>query len=333
MSIKSLLYSSRSTLQEGVTWIEKTGLSTSGWGTSATVTDIAANPNLTVAVSASRKIAFSTNNTTWTNFASVSQDQINVIAAEPPYFYKFSLDAVESDMVAQRTSNGSTWTTVNLGTNWSQYRNGTLGCKTLYDQGLLLWGSIEGYGGFTHSTLTTLAETFFDSIIPTDRSFDGITAIAATSTNYILAARDTLGSNILVSNKSTPTVQTLLVGSVSTSQLRGLTYNAAASNGSYAVFVGPATRLVVTNGSTYSFVDISTTGWGTSVINDILWTGSTFIIVGAGGKVATSPDGLAWNYAGTVWTGGASATCIAMNPSTGQLIVGGQYGKIATSPF
>jgi len=80
---------------------------------------------------------------------------------------------------------------------------------------------------------------------------------------------------------------------------------------------------------------LSSTTWSTNQIQDIVWTGSKWVIAGAAGTystgtsgIATSTDGITWSYQSgimppswleaIVWTGS-------------KLVVGGDYGYIGTS--
>ncbi len=71
--------------------------------------------------------------------------------------------------------------------------------------------------------------------------------------------------------------------------------------------------------------------FGTTLVNDVIWTGSFFIAVG-GTKCATSPDGITWtNRPGftSAFTGGV-ANAIGWNGST-LVVVGGQPKCVVTS--
>lgn len=102
--------------------------------------------------------------------------------------------------------------------------------------------------------------------------------------------------------------------------------------------IGASPSLLVNVGSNLSGNGISTSPDGVTwtprtnpspqLLRDVIWTGSQFVSVGAGGVIVTSPDGVTW----TLRTSGVSAPLNGGTASPSVIVVVGDSGSLATSP-
>jgi hypothetical protein len=71
---------------------------------------------------------------------------------------------------------------------------------------------------------------------------------------------------------------------------------------------------------------------GTQLINDVIWTGAKFVVVGSGGKIASSPDGVSWTQTGSSGFGTLSNAINGIAWSGSKFVAVGAGGKMAASP-
>lgn len=70
-----------------------------------------------------------------------------------------------------------------------------------------------------------------------------------------------------------------------------------------------------------------------TLLRDVVWTGSQFVVVGHDNTIATSPDGVTWTQrTGPTGSWGATTNIHCVCWSGSLLLIGGEGGRIATSP-
>jgi hypothetical protein len=161
-----------------------------------------------------------------------------------------------------------------------------------------------------------------------------VTAALWTGTQYVLG-----GSNGGIGTSTNGDQWTYQGGLLTAGWPTIRSVNALAMNSTTIVAVGAAgTAAYSTDGGiTWTYpttggTRLSGTTFGTADAMAIVWTGTQFVVVGGSGRVATSPDGIAWTYRGglvTVWGSTRTARALAWSGST--LLVTGDDGYAATS--
>lgn len=213
------------------------------------------------------------------------------------------------------STNGTTWTLrsgVNNGSNgngWAvRYRGGYFWG---YSPGSTNQGGLTNYIYSLNGTSWTSVET------------SGFPTAVVKSIAYSGSSTD-IGVYINALNSSGNGVGYGAIGSISTQALNGTTLNAVAYGGGVFVAVGNTGVIYSsTNGSAWT----SRTSGTTSNLNNVMWTGSNFVILTGSAALAsyTSTNGTTWTLATTL----AAASFNAGAGGAGGLCSGGGGGGAA----
>lgn len=291
----------------GVTWTVRT----SGFSSSS-INDIVFNPNLVlfIAVGAAGKLFTSPDGITWTTgTSSTILDIQTVCSSRTVVVYGGNTGACGS------STNGTSYTS-----RTSQFGSTIITSSTFGDGLFVLVGQSGVMSTSPDGTTWTLRTSQFGT------SFISDVAYAPQADTFIIVGAEGLCAHS--TNGTTWTLQ-LAITSVDAVYDKGvqlMTHNIV------AVGSGGGSSRLCTSGDGGKTWTARTSTFGASIILDVVYAPSLtlWIIVGAAGKLATSPDGVTWT-ARTSGFGADTINSVAWSPALGIAVAVGDAGKIFTS--